>query len=134
MRFALDKDANKDKITQIGTNLLLIGMVVGLVIFPICHSFNRISQYSVFVYFYVISLAASQLYLCDLRGKELLVYYSIGNVLHTFFIAALNILFLVVFKGGIEGYLNAYIIANILTATYALIMGKGYRSFSFSGD
>lgn len=133
MRFALDKDANKDKITQIGTNLLLIGMVVGLVIFPICHSFNRISQYSVFVYFYVISLAASQLYLCDLRGKELLVYYSIGNVLHTFFIAALNILFLVVFKGGIEGYLNAYIIANILTATYALIMGKGYRSFSFSG-
>lgn len=133
MRFALDKDANKDKITQIGTNLLLIGMVVGLVIFPICHSFNRISQYSVFAYFYVISLAASQLYLCDLRGKELLVYYSIGNVLHTFFIAALNILFLVVFKGGIEGYLNAYIIANILTATYALIMGKGYRSFSFSG-
>lgn len=133
MRFALDKDANKDKITQIGTNLLLIGMVVGLVIFPICHSFNRISQYSVFVCFYVISLAASQLYLCDLRGKELLVYYSIGNVLHTFFIAALNILFLVVFKGGIEGYLNAYIIANILTATYALIMGKGYRSFSFSG-
>ena len=133
MRFALDKDANKDKITQIGTNLLLIGMVVGLVIFPICHSFNRISQYSAFVYFYVISLAASQLYLCDLRGKELLVYYSIGNVLHTFFIAALNILFLVVFKGGIEGYLNAYIIANILTATYALIMGKGYRSFSFSG-
>lgn len=76
------------------------------------------------MYFYVISLAASQLYLCDLRGKELLVYYSIGNVLHTFFIAALNILFLVVFKGGIEGYLNAYIIANILTATYALIMGK----------
>ena len=133
MRFALDKDANKDKITQIGTNLLLIGMVVGLVIFPICHSFDRISQYSAFVYFYVISLAASQLYLCDLRGKELLVYYSIGNVLHTFFIAALNILFLVVFKGGIEGYLNAYIIANILTATYALIMGKGYRSFSFSG-
>ena len=133
MRFALDKDANKEKITQIGTNLLLIGMVVGLVIFPICQSFNRISQYSVFVYFYVISLAASQLYLCDLRGKELLVYYSIGNVLHTFFIAALNILFLVVFKGGIEGYLNAYIIANILTATYALIMGKGYRSFSFSG-
>ena len=103
MRFALDKDANKDKITQIGTNLLLIG------------------------------IAASQLYLCDLRGKELLVYYSIGNVLHTFFIAALNILFLVVFKGGIEGYLNAYIISNILTATYALIMGKGYRSFSFSG-
>lgn len=132
MRFALDKDADTKKTTQIGTNILLIGMLIGLVIFPICRSFDKISQYPVFVYFYVVSLAASQLYLCDLRGKELLVYYSIGNVLHTFFIAALNILFLLAFKEGIEGYLKAYIIANTLIAIYALIMGKGYRSFSFS--
>lgn len=132
MRFALDKDADNEKITQIGTNILLIGMGVGFLILPICHSFNKISQYSIFVYFYVVSLAVSQLYLCDLRGKELLVYYSIGNVLHTLFIAVLNILFLLAFKEGIEGYLKAYIIANTLTAIYALIMGKGYRSFFFS--
>lgn len=131
MRFALDKNADNKKITQIGTNILVIGMVVGLLIFPICHSFDKISQYAVFVYFYVISLAASQLYLCDLRGKELLVQYSFGNVLHTFFIAALNILFLLIFEEGIEGYLKAYIIANLLTAVYALAVGKGYKSFSF---
>lgn len=132
MRFALDKDANTRKITQIGTRILLIGMMVGLLIFPICRSFDKISEYAVFVYFYVVSLAASQLYLCDLRGKELLIYYSIGNVLHTFFIAALNILFLLVFKEGVDGYLKAYIIANTLTAIYAIIVGKGYKSFSFS--
>lgn len=77
-------------------------------------------------------MAASQLYLCDLRGKELLIYYSLGNVLNTLFIAVLNILFLLVFKKGIKGYLKAYIIANALTAIYAIIVGKGYRSFSFS--
>lgn len=132
MRFALDKDANTRKITQIGTGILLIGMMVGVLIFPICRSFDKISEYAVFVYFYVVSLAASQLYLCDLRGKELLIYYSIGNVLHTFFIAVLNILFLLVFKEGVDGYLKAYIIANTLTAIYAIIVGKGYKSFSFS--
>ena len=132
MRFALDKDANTRKITQIGTGIVLIGMMVGLLIFPICRSFDKISEYAVFVYFYVVSLAASQLYLCDLRGKELLIYYSIGNVLHTFFIAVLNILFLLVFKEGVDGYLKAYIIANTLTAIYAIIVGKGYKSFSFS--
>ena len=131
MRFALDKDADNEKITQIGTNILVIGMVVGLLIFPICHFFDKISPYAIFVYFYVISLAASQLYLCDLRGKELLVHYSIGNVLHTFFVAILNILFLLVLKEGIDGYLKAYIIANTLTAIYALIAGKGFKSFSF---
>lgn len=129
MRFALDKDADKEKITQIGTGILLIGILVGLLIFPVCGFFNKISQYSTYIYFYVISLAASQLYLCDLRGKELLIYYSIGNVLNTFFIAVLNIVFLLVLKEGIEGYLKAYIIANALTAIYAIIAGKGYRSF-----
>ncbi len=129
MRFALDKDADKEKITQIGTGILLIGILVGLLIFPVCGFFNKISQYSTYIYFYVISLAASQLYLCDLRGKELLIYYSIGNVLNTFFIAVLNIVFLLVLKEGIEGYLKAYIIANALTAIYAIIAGKGYMSF-----
>ena len=132
MRFALDKDANHEKITQIGTNILLIGMVIGLFMLPICYLSEKVSQYAFFIYLYVISLAASQLYLCDLRGKEQLIQYSIGNVLHTFFIALLNILFLLVFKEGIEGYLKAYIIANILTAIYALIVGKGYNSFYFT--
>lgn len=129
MRFALDKDSDKQKITQIGTGILLIGMLAGLLIFPICHSFGKISRYSVFVYLYVIASAASQIYLCDLRGKELLVHYSIGNVLNTLFIAGFNILFLLVFKEGIEGYLKAYIIANVFTAIYAIIIGKGYKSF-----
>lgn len=133
MRFSLDKDANNKKITQIGTNVLLIGMAIGLLILPICHSFDKVSHYAGFVYLYVISLAASQLYLSNLRGKELLIYYSIGNALNTFFIAVLNILFLLVFKEGIEGYLKAYIIANTFTAIYAIIVGKGYQSFSFGG-
>ncbi|MEI3216212.1 MAG: oligosaccharide flippase family protein [Lachnospiraceae bacterium] len=133
MRFALDKDADKEKITQIGTRILLIGIMVGLLIFPISGFFNKISRYSVCVYFYIISLAASQLYLCDLRGKELLIYYAIGNVLNTFFIAVLNVLFLLVLKEGIKGYLEAYIIANVLTAIYAIIAGKGYKSLCFIG-
>lgn len=37
------------------------------------------------------------------------------------------------FKEGISGYLKAYIIANILTAIYAIVVGKGYKSFSLSG-
>ena len=49
MRFALDKDANTRKITQIGTGILLIGMMVGLLIFPICRIFG--SKSALFVRF-----------------------------------------------------------------------------------
>lgn len=131
MRFALDKDADKEEITQIGTYIFFIACFLGLLIIPICAMFNQLSPYALLTYFYIISLAASQLYLCDLRGKELLFYYSIGNVLQTLFIAVFNIIFLLVFKMGTNGYLIAYILSNLVTALYALIAGKGYKSFKF---
>ena len=129
MRFALDKNMNKEQIIRIGTYILAVGAVIGIGILPLCYYFNKISQYSVYVYLYIVSLAASQLYLCDLRGKELLVSYSVGNILHTFLIAVFNILFLIVFDQGIEGYLIAFILSNVITAGYAIIVGKSYRSF-----
>lgn len=73
----------------------------------------------------------SQLFLCDLRGKELLLKYSLGNILQTLMIAILNITFLLVFKMETGGYLLAYIIANFIVAIYAIIAGKGYKAFSF---
>ena len=131
MRFALDKNANQEEITQIGTFILILACLFGIIAIPICAQFEQISSYSVLIYFYIITLAASQLYLCDLRGKELLLYYSIGNILHTFLIAIFNILFLLSFKMGIQGYLLAFILANLITVCYSVIAGKGYRSFKF---
>ena len=132
MRFGLDKNTDKDKITRIGTFIFVLSAVIGITIIPISSMFSQVSEYSVYIYFYAFSLAASQLYLCDLRGKELLLQYSIGNIFQTFMIAILNIYFLVFVKWGTKGYLWAYIIANMLTAIYAIIVGRGYKSFKLS--
>lgn len=133
LRFALDKDANQKKIIQIGTDLLIVGSVLGLLIIPICRCFAKLSDYAALTYVYVIAAAFSQIYLSDLRGKELLVQYSVGNILNTFLIAVFNILFLLVFKQGIEGYLTAYILANIITGIYAVIVGKSLAGYHFFG-
>lgn len=130
MRFGLDKDADKEKNTQCGSIVLFIAMIVGVILIPICQHISGVSDYAIYVYFYVISLSASQLFLCDLRGKELLLQYSFGNILQTLMIAILNILFLLVFKMETGGYLLAYIIANFIVAIYAVIAGKGYKAFS----
>lgn len=133
MRFGLDKNANRDKITQCGSLTFFASVLIGLIVIPICRYIPAISSYTLYVYFYIISLAASQLYLCDLRGKELLLQYSLGNILQTFTIAILNIIFLLVLNMGTQGYLLAYILSNFLVALYAVIIGKGYKSFNFSG-
>lgn len=133
MRFGLDKNADKEKNTQCGSIVLLGAALVGLLLIPVCRKITGVSDYAIYVYFYVISLSASQLYLCDLRGKELLLQYSVGNILQTFMIAALNIIFLFAFKMETSGYLLAYIIANFVVALYAIVVGKGYKAFSFHG-
>lgn len=130
MRFALDRDADKDRISQIGTMVLLIASIIGIIIIPICSLFKQVADYRIYVYFYIISSAACQLYLADLRGKELLIQYSIGNIVLTLFTAVFNILFLLILHRGTAGYLEAYILANFITAMYALGTGKGYRSFN----
>ena len=61
--------------------------------------------------------------------------HSIGNIIQTFCVALFNILFLVQFDKGIKGYLLAYIIANFVTAMYAMVAGNVFNAMKhFSID
>ena len=124
MRFGLDENADREKNTQIGIFMLAVAAVIGLLFLGSGIVYNQIYSYVGYVYFYIVSLAACQIFMCDLRGKELLLKYSIGSILDTFLIAAFNILFLVGLQKGIQGYLLAYSLANLITAGYAFWAGK----------
>lgn len=133
MRFALDKDADCKKIMSIGLTVFASSIIIGLLILPISSMFSDIAPYAIDVYFYTITLAGSQLFLCYLRGKEQLALYSAGSILHTLTIALFNILFLAVMHKGIKGYFLAYIFSNIITIVFSFIAGnvleviKNYR-------
>lgn len=129
MRFNLDKDVTHNEITKIGMVILSVAVVVGLILIPISNNVSSLSDFSLLVYFYCISSATSQVFLCNLRGRELLVKYSIGNILNTLLIAVFNIVFLLFLKWGIHGYLLAYSFANFIVGIYAFFVGKVYHSF-----
>ena len=124
MRFALDKDADCDKIMSTGITILIFGAIIGLLILPIANLFESVSNYSIYIYLYTLTLAFSQIFLCYLRGKEFLLKYSIGNIIQSLKIAIFNIIFLIGMKKGIEGYLMAYILANVCTGLYGFWAGK----------
>lgn len=123
MRFSLDKDANIKKIISIGNTLVLTAIIVGLLIIPILN-FTEFSEYSIMCYLYLITTATSQIYLTALKGQKKLKLYTVGNVLNTLLIAVLNILFLVKYDLGINGYFLAYIISNGIIIIYAFVIGK----------
>ena len=128
MRFALDIDADQNAIMSTGFTGLVFCLIIGLVAIPCGSFFAEIKPYVWYLYLYTVSLAFSQMFLCNLRGRELLLQYSIGNIIQTLSIALSNIFFLVVLHRGVEGYLTAYILSNLITAAYAFAAGNVWNS------
>lgn len=128
MRFNLDKDSDEDEVTKIGITILGAGALVCLAIIPISNKLVTLSNWSNLIYFYVIFMASCQLFLADLRGKEMLIQYSFGNILNTLLIAIFNIIFLVVLKWGIDGYLISFILSAIIVSVYAFIVGNDFKA------
>lgn len=128
MRFALDEDSDYDKILSIGVTILIAATVLGAICVPVSTLFSVDILWAFLFYLYVISMAFSQIFLCYLRGREQLVSYSVGNIIHSLAIALLNILFLLVFNWNIKGYLLAYILSNFITGAYAFISSNSFSS------
>lgn len=127
MRFCLDREADHAKIVSIGILIYMCSLVIGLFIIPINSIFPKISKFSFYIYFYTLTCAGSQLFLCYLRGKELLAHYTMGGVIQTLILICLNIIFLLKLHMGISGYFLAMIISSLISMLYAIFVGKIWK-------
>ena len=129
MRFALDKDADSDGIMSIGCCVIAFSALPGVALAFAMHFYKPVSEYAFYIFLYSVTMGCCQVLLCYLRGKEMLLEYSIGSILQTLCIAGLNIIFLLVLKKGINGYLTAYIISYAITVVYCIIVSDVLRIF-----
>lgn len=128
MRFLLDKNSDKEKILGICCNFSLLAVVLSFLLYPIFNLFQEISSYSLLLSIYILVTAVSGISLCYIRGIEKLLIFSIISIIKTLIIGIASIIFLVVFKLGINGYLLAYIIAEIATILICIFFGiKDYK-------
>lgn len=124
MRFALDDDANQNNIMSIGVFFAALSFILGFSSFFVINFFSQIHVSGWLVYFYCVSQGLYLTFSCNLRGQEKLFHYAVGNILHTFVAAGLNIVFLIFLKLGINGYFYAYILSNITTFLYCFLAGN----------
>lgn len=129
MRFSLDKDADYDTITKIGMFITIAGVSIGTLVFPLINRVNNFAEITRILCSYIILSSINQLSLCDLRGKGLLLQFSIGNIINVALIFIFSVIFLIYYRIGIKGYLYSHCLAYLITSIYALIIGKGYKAF-----
>lgn len=124
LRFSLDKESDSNKIMSVGLLAIVTMSCASLVAYPLISLYKDISEYSLLVLIYILSSGCSTIFMYNLRGKELLMRFSIGNIINAVTVASMNILFLKVLELRIEGYFLAYIVANIVTMVYSFCAGN----------
>lgn len=124
MRFPLDKGADRNKIMSVGILVIFISIAAGLLVYVAAGFYTPVSGYKGYIYWYTVTYAICEIMLSYLRGKELLMAFSLGNIIRTLAIAGLNILFLVGLSMKVEGYLLAYVLANVITVFFCFVAGN----------
>ena len=124
MRFALDKECDKKQVLSIGLFVTLLGSVVMLAFSPLIRFSSDLKPYYVLFLLYYFVTAVHTILSQFVKGIEKVTVYASSGVLHTMTFIAFNILFLVVLKIGINGYLLSMVLSNLITILYLFLGAK----------
>ena len=124
MRFALDKECDKKQVLSIGLFVTLLGSVVMLVFSPLISFSSDLKPYYVLFLLCYFVTAVHTILSQFVKGIEKVTVYASSGVLQTMTFIAFNILFLVVLKIGINGYLLSMVLSNLITILYLFLGAK----------
>lgn len=124
-RFAMDNDVDNAQVLTSGVLTdIFLGLIV-ILLWPLLSLFH-ISYLS---YFIVILLATALFTLLQNFARAIgkSVTYAMAGLINAITFAIFNIIFLVVLKIGIEGYLLSYLLAIIISLVYVSCSVKVWR-------
>ena len=124
MRFCLDEKYDPKEILTIGIVVVALGSGVLAISYPIIRHIPAISDYYVWLLLFFTSSNIHLVLTQFLKGINKVKLYATCGVISTAITLVLNIMFLVVFKLGIVGYMLAYILGHSLIIFYILIRIK----------
>lgn len=127
IRFGLDKSNNSSDVFSTGLFTILGGFLIFLVLEPLLSKIKYISDYTALINVYVLMSSLRSLCSQFIRSKQLVKLYAFDGVLSTITTIAFNILYLIVLKLGINGYVLAIISSDFLSVIFLFFTAKLYR-------
>ena len=128
LRFCMDRSVAKAQVLSVGIWVEAIGYCIGAVVGYVVIKQTTLAPYAVFFIPYLIFYATDQLFLQYAKGSERVHIYALASVINTITLIAGNILFLLVLKMGIEGYVAAMVISYCVTTVFLFIATKAGKT------
>lgn len=129
IRFGLERGSDKKAVFSIGTIVIAIGFLFTLLFAPLVKKFDAIGEYTLYMYLYVLVASFHGLTSQFVRTIGYVRLYAFDGILATVLAILFNILFLGVFNFGIDGYMWAMILTDLIAVTFLTVAVKLYRFF-----
>ena len=129
IRFGLEHSEHPEKVLHNGIVVWFFGAILCLIVLPLSNLYPSVGLWKWHLYLYIVldSLLAIELNYLKVKNKN--ISYAITSIIQTLFVAVFNILFLVCFDKGIEGYLSATILAMVIAVIVATLFGHVIKDF-----
>lgn len=142
IRFGLDKAYDKKSVFTIGNLICAFGLAVFGIILPIISltgiADKYIGGYSLILFVYVMMSGIKTLYTTFVRAMEKVKLFALAGIVATFFTLFFTALFYMIlpsdFLGegtGIQKYLLATILADLITTVFVTVRAKLWRYIDF---
>ena len=122
LRFGLMKGRRQNSLL-ITSIVFVVGSLAAVVLTPIIGLYPAINEWKWYLCAHVIVHFARNSNLVYLKVKDKNKAYALLSIAQALFLVGFNILFLIVFKMGIQGYLLSTILSNALLALLSFIIG-----------
>lgn len=127
LRFALDKNTNDKQVFTVGCGINLASSVVLLFLLPLVGLIPSIQPYVKHLFLYYVSYIFYNLVLNFTNGIGKVSLYTFASICQTVVLVVANIVGLIVFKLGIQGYLLSYTLSYFVATMILFFGGKEYK-------
>ena len=131
-RFAADRAANKAEVFSSSIVLLFCGLLIFSILSPLLSLINYFEGYVWLIFLYVFFANIQSVCAQYVRAIDKTKLFAVQGILNTLLTILFNILFLVAWDMGVNGYVLSVIVGNILTTLFLIFAAKLWRVFKFS--
>jgi O-antigen/teichoic acid export membrane protein len=133
IRFGLDKDFDKKQIYTVGFLTTCVGLAVLGILSPFINMVPTITGYTLLLMIYMVTSSFRMLNQYFVRARGLVKLFSADGIITTFVMLILNILFLLVFKWGITGYIMSIILSDALSSVFLCAVADNMKYIQIKG-
>ncbi len=133
VRFGLDKGVKKSHVFTTGLLSIGAGFLLLMLISPLLGLFEFLSGHVYLLCFFVLTSSLRSLCAQFVRAKGAVRLFALDGIISTLTTILFNILYLVVFRMGVFGYIFSMICSDILSVLFLFIMSDLRRYIRFRG-